>query len=339
MTSALSCRALPMALSLAVFFMAWLARSAQASGDAAANAGTYWEQGASRMEQGDYLGALGSFRRAHDLAPSPRTLVQIGLAEQALERWVDAEAHLSEGLAARSDPWVERRRRILEEALEKIRSRLCELLVEGSPAGAEVLLDGEVVGVLPFGRPLRVVAGRRTMEVRAPGFHSARRQVALDPGGRRRESFDLVARPPPPLGAAQTASSAPGARGPGAGGAGFTAPATKGSGVTDRQGWFPLWRRLLAIGGLAAGGAAVALGAGSVWLDGRESCATWSPEAPCGTVHDTAVGGWLLIGSGSALLVVGTWALSTSTPAPAPAPGVGVKVALGPSGLKLTGRF
>ena len=39
--------------------------------------------------------ALEMFQRAHALAPSPRTLGQMGLVEASLEHWLDAETHLT----------------------------------------------------------------------------------------------------------------------------------------------------------------------------------------------------------------------------------------------------
>ena len=43
--------------------------------------------------------ALELFQRAHALAPSPRTMGQIGLVEASLEHWLDAETHLTASLA------------------------------------------------------------------------------------------------------------------------------------------------------------------------------------------------------------------------------------------------
>ena len=60
--------------------------------------------------------ALARFERAHAVEPSPRTLAQMGLAEQALGRWVRAEAHLRAALAPRDDAWIERNRAALDAA-------------------------------------------------------------------------------------------------------------------------------------------------------------------------------------------------------------------------------
>ena len=62
----------------------------------------------------------------------------------------------------------------------------------GSPAGAEVLLDGEVVGRLPMERPIRVVNSVVTLQVRAKGFATITRAVQVPRGENgAREQVDL----------------------------------------------------------------------------------------------------------------------------------------------------
>src|SRR5262245_7061850 len=58
------------------------------------------KSGVSLREQGKDEAALREFQRAHELSRAPRALAQIALAEQALGRWIDAEAHLEEALTA-----------------------------------------------------------------------------------------------------------------------------------------------------------------------------------------------------------------------------------------------
>src|SRR5947207_7380287 len=65
--------------------------------------------------------ALEMFRRAYALAPSARTIGQMGLVEASLERWLDAEAHLKASLAV-SDAWVKKNRGFLDQALAVCRA-------------------------------------------------------------------------------------------------------------------------------------------------------------------------------------------------------------------------
>jgi hypothetical protein len=163
--------------------------------------------------------ALAVFERALAIDGSPRTRAQVGLAEQALGLWVEAERDLSTALAAGEGSWFEQHQRTLRSALDAIRSRLGTLEVEADVRGAELWIRGSRAGVLPLEAPLRVVAGTVAIEVRAPGFATQVRSVEVAPLGHAREVVNLarvpgqeapaaVATPPPALLGAPPARSA-----------------------------------------------------------------------------------------------------------------------------------
>jgi hypothetical protein len=124
--------------------------------------------------------ALGVFRAAWASSHEPRALAQMAFAEQALGRWVDAESHLVEALAAARDPWVRGHLAILQSALGEIRQRVGRLDVVGSPAGAEVVIDGAVVGALPLPSMLHVATGSLTFTVRREGYIPVTRTVQVE---------------------------------------------------------------------------------------------------------------------------------------------------------------
>lgn len=279
--------------------------------EAADSADVLLERGANCMEKADYPCALSMFQRAHEAEPSPRTLAQVGLAEQALERWVDAESHLAAALAQSDNRWLEKRRGVLEDSLERIRARLADLSVTGSPRGAEVVVDGEVVGILPLRRPLRVVAGQHRIAVRSPSFLSAERTKEIMPGAQAVESFELaavVAPPPPPVSAPAPVSAPPAAPVPGP---------------------VPRWRQVLGVAAVGTGAALATLGGVWLWLDGRVSCATCTPKK----AYDMSVQGPVALTAGGLILASGILALSW------PGPATTTSVAVTPSGLQLSGRF
>jgi len=226
--------------------------------------------------------ALPLYRKAYEIARSARTAGQLGLAEMALGYWLAAEGHLDEALAESRNPWVEKTRSVLEQAQKVAQSHLAELKVEGQPGGAEVLINGAVVGTLPLQSPLRLNEGRINLEVRAPGRRSMtttltlagraseRVQVALereekaDLGAAATPSRTMMVSPGPSGGAADATGG--GASAPRrTGGAGPNEPPVGeagGAGARASDDEVPTWRRVLAWSLL--GGAAVAGGIG-IW--------------------------------------------------------------------------
>lgn len=153
------------------------------------------DEGIQLREQGRDGDALERFQRAFRESGTARALAQVALAEQALGRWVDANAHLTEALAM-GGVWIETHRPTLENALATIRSRLGRLeLVDGTP-GARVRVNGEDAGTLPLEEVLYVPSGTVVIEVSAPGHVPLTRTVHIEPGVLARESVRQVAREP-----------------------------------------------------------------------------------------------------------------------------------------------
>jgi hypothetical protein len=156
--------------------------------------------------QGQSQKALPLMKEAYDLAPSPRTAGQLGLAEMAVGYWQEADHHLDEALAAPGHPWVAKHRGPLESAQKQVRTHLVTFDLDGSPAGAEVLVNGQVVGRLPVAN-LTLAEGRVRFVVRAPGYLEQSKEVTNAGGGKAKVTFDLSpaetvekkVSPPPPL--------------------------------------------------------------------------------------------------------------------------------------------
>lgn len=228
-------------LSVAVVLLftacAFPARSARAATAEEAEADTLIAQGVDLREHGKDDEALAVFKRALARSPSPRARAQVALAEQALGLWVTAESDLMLALGAADDGWISKNRGALEGALATVRRRLGSLEVRGND-GAEVMLDGVRLGVLPVVKPFRVEAGRRTLEIRAKGFHPTTRSIEVPSGGVARETVTLVA---------LTAEAAP-------------AVVPRPPGALDTEPDPGRNQRLLGWGFTAVGGAAIATG-------------------------------------------------------------------------------
>ncbi len=140
------------------------------------------QKGNDLRRSGDDQAALPVFARAHELAPGPRTAVQLGLVEQALGRWADADLHLTTGLRAKQDPWILRNRDTIEEALGRVKHHVGRVEITGEPVGAEVLIGGRRVGHVPLAEPVRVSAGTVDVELRAPGYRPTLRTLMIAGG-------------------------------------------------------------------------------------------------------------------------------------------------------------
>lgn len=144
-----------------------------------------------RTQQRD-ADALQRFEQAQSLHPTPRGLAQIALAEQALNRWVAAERHLREALAATSDGWISRNSGALRSALAVIESHLGRLEVRTNVPGTELWVAAVREGTLPLEAPLRVPIGQLPIELRSPGYQTATRTVTITPGQLTSETVTLT---------------------------------------------------------------------------------------------------------------------------------------------------
>src|SRR6187455_965959 len=75
--------------------------------------------------------ALPYFQKAYELARTPRTAGQLGLAELAAGYPVDAAEHLAAALQSPEDPSIVKYRKMLADALTTARSQIGELALEG----------------------------------------------------------------------------------------------------------------------------------------------------------------------------------------------------------------
>ncbi|MDO9018348.1 MAG: PEGA domain-containing protein [Myxococcales bacterium] len=184
------------ALALSLALLAPLAR-AQPAPDPVEQ---WIRHGAELRRAGQDDEALVEFRRAWEAGHGARALAQMAMAEQALGRWADADAHVREALAS-NDPWIARNRAQLQAAAAVVDQHIGRLEVRGTPAGATVTVDGRVVGALPLPEALRVIAGTVTVAVRADGYVESSRSVAVPARTVVRETIELspapVAAPPP----------------------------------------------------------------------------------------------------------------------------------------------
>jgi len=149
--------------------------------------------GVDLRRHGEDARALELFQRAYSVRRSPRAVAQMGLAEQALGRWVAAFGHLREGLAAKDDPWIARNRSTLNDAAARVAEHVGWLEIVGGSPGAEVRLDGIGRGRLPLDHSLMVTTGSVAIEIAVPGRLPVQRTTVVRAGETTRESFEAPA--------------------------------------------------------------------------------------------------------------------------------------------------
>ena len=109
-------RSVGVALGAAVL-AALVAQSRVAGAETTDDAEKLIRHGIELRKAHDDEGAARAFQQAYDQVHTPRAAGQLGLAEQALGRWEDAERHVGEALRTGGDPWVAKNRATLDEAL------------------------------------------------------------------------------------------------------------------------------------------------------------------------------------------------------------------------------
>ena len=163
-------------------------------------------QGSELRREGRDEVALPYYQKAYGLVRSPRTAGQLGLAERATGYWLDAEQHLLEALESADHPWIAKNRKVLEEELAVVRSKIGEIILEGAPPGASVTVNGRAAATLPSAAPIRVPKGRVDVIVSAPAYVSKRQIVQIAGGDRQRLTAALAKVPETPPPTKETAS-------------------------------------------------------------------------------------------------------------------------------------
>ena len=223
--------------------------------------------------------ALALFRRAYEVAPSPRTLGQMGLVESSLQLWADAESHLVAALATPDDGWVHRNRPFLQQARDRAQEHMGELLITGPP-GTKISLGEKAIGSLPLNTPVRLVEGDIAISATSVGYKPFSMDLSIKGGARVAvsivlERIDLSPRNPE-----------------------IQDPVSTTSPPTD-------WRFWTGTTLAVAGAGALAWGISWIALDGRRDC-SGGQSSSCAITYDTRTPGILLAVGGGALALAGS---------------------------------
>jgi len=155
----------------------------------AARAEQLVQRGLQERRAGDDQAALPLFKEAYDLSGSPRAVTQLGFCHQALGQWLEAETNITEGLKSADDAWIRKNRDTITEALRTVKLHIGRLEIAGEPDGADVAVNGAVVGKLPIPSLVRVEAGDVSIELSAPGYVTSTKTVRI--GGAQHQKVTM----------------------------------------------------------------------------------------------------------------------------------------------------
>jgi tetratricopeptide (TPR) repeat protein len=138
------------------------------------------EQGIQKREAGQDAEALDLYKQAVALEPeNPRAVAHLGATFHALGRWVPAHTYLTQALGYTEDPYIQRHRSELEEALGTVGDHIGFLEIYGAPPGAEALINGQLVATLPMRAPVPFTVGSYLLEVRLKDHYTLGRPITI----------------------------------------------------------------------------------------------------------------------------------------------------------------
>jgi PEGA domain len=173
------------------------AGTARADDDPRAAAGDHYARGIELAQQGLYEAALEQFNAAYTASPHFAVLYNIGQAQMALGRPLEAIEALSKYLRDGADQVPLSRREQVQAQIGLLESRLAELSITANRVGAVIRVDGRDVGRTPLFQPIRLAAGLHT--VTASLLNDAQpitREISLRES--ERQTLELTFTGPPP---------------------------------------------------------------------------------------------------------------------------------------------
>lgn len=172
--------------------------AAQPSAEAVAEAGQRYDRGLKLYSEGEYRLAVIEFERTYELVPDYRVLYNIGQVRIQLGDYARARLSLERYLREGGDQLPPARLDAVKGDLDMLEGRTATLKIQSSLVGAEVLVDGEAVGVTPLAEPVLMNAGDHSIEVRKAGYRARvlRRTLAGKDAGEMSVELDEIATSP-----------------------------------------------------------------------------------------------------------------------------------------------
>lgn len=124
-------------------------------------------EGEGLLAAGNKVDGVARLEKSYLLDPTPRTAGVLGLAQEEMGRLGRAEELVEKALETRNDPWVSQHKKELRLARRRLTGKGASLFIMGDSAGAEVTVNGRVVGKLPLPGGGKIRVGEGPVAIRA----------------------------------------------------------------------------------------------------------------------------------------------------------------------------
>jgi hypothetical protein len=128
----------------------------------------HFKSGVALFNEQKFTEALAEFERAYEIAPAPIVLYNIATCHRELSHYSEAVKYYRRFLDEGADKAPADRIVAAKAELDGILQRIARLTVT-APDGAEILVDGQSVGVMPLDMPLIVAPGEHKVVVHLEG--------------------------------------------------------------------------------------------------------------------------------------------------------------------------
>ncbi|HET8936609.1 MAG TPA: tetratricopeptide repeat protein [Polyangiales bacterium] len=146
-------------------------------------------------DRGSWEEAAALFHRAHELAPSARTLRGLGLATYEARRYAESVRHLRAALADKRRPLTDKQREEVQHTLDRAKLFVGHVVVDLSPRDAQLTINGRVVEPEVDGG-FMVDTGFVDLEANAPGYLPVSRRMRIGGGEQQRVVLRLASATP-----------------------------------------------------------------------------------------------------------------------------------------------
>ena len=168
--------------TLAVLISFIFATNAYPAETDAAKAKKHFIQGVALYNESNFEAALIEFAASYKYKNNWKVKYYIGIAYQALHRFVEAEKELKAYIEEGGNDIPKNKKAKAEEVLSQLAGVIGSVMLEANVEGALIYMDGKSVGKTPLAGPLSLDVGHYEVEVKKKGYETYTTEIDL-PGG------------------------------------------------------------------------------------------------------------------------------------------------------------